>query len=191
MKLPKLLKLSKTSWIFLSIGIFVVVIGSLGLARSKQLRDQAEMGDELNIAEMRVSNLQVKELNQRQEELQEKLDESIVQLEAAEESLRQPIASIDVTDEFFAIAYSCGVEVTNISSSSISSEDLEGIPCSKITINAMVTGKVSNLINFIIRLNNDFTTGIVNSAYMNIMSEESNKEPSMTVMMVIYTYKGD
>lgn len=191
MKLPKLLKLSKTSWICLSAGIFVVVVGSLGLTRSQQLREQVQIEEELSIAEKRISNLQVKQLRQKQEELQEKLDESLIQLKAAEDSIRQPVESIDVIDEFFTVAYSSGVKVMNISSSGVKSEKFEGITCSMITINAVVTGKVSDLIGFVISLNSDFTSGVVRSAQMSI--KETSAEDgvsSANLAMVVYAYEG-
>ena len=92
------------------------------------------------------------------------MDESKVKLLAAKDNLRQTVESIDVTDKFFAIAQSCEVEIMSISSSSIKNEKLEDINCSKITLNVVAEGAIDNLISYVIKLNNDFVTGIVNSA---------------------------
>jgi hypothetical protein len=185
------LKLSKTSWLVLSVGIFIVVAAGLGLTRSQQLQEKGQLDEELSIAEKRLSKLQVKDLREQQEELQGRLDESAIQLMAAKDSLRQPIESIDVTDEFFAIAHYCGVEVMSISSSDIKNEKLGDIACSVISLNARVTGEVSNLINFVIKLNNDFTTGVVESAQMSISEGVAEGESSAGVQMVVYAYEGD
>ena len=187
----KELKLSKTSRIFLSAGIFIVIVGSLGLTRSQQLREQNQMDEELSVAQMRIDKLQVKHLQQQKEELQEKLDESILQLAASKDSLRQPVESIDVTDEFFAVAYSCGVEVVSISSSNIKNDELGDIGCFTTTLNAGVAGDVPDLISFVISLNNDFTTGIVKSAGISIEETLDDGKSSAVIMMVVYTYEGD
>ena len=171
-----MLKLSRTSWLILLAGIFIVIVGGLGLTRSQQLQEQARLDDELAKAEMRLDKLQVKDLRQQQEELQGRLDESTVQLVATKNRLRQTIESIDVTDEFFAIAKSCSVIIESMSSSSIRSEKLEGIDCSAITLDAMVAGETSNLINFVIKLNNDFTTGIVKSVQITIPETTSGTD---------------
>jgi len=183
-------KLSKTSWLFLAAGIFIVVFASLGITRSQQLQEQEQLDDELTVAEMRLNKFQVKQLRQQQEELQKQLDESTIQLTAGKDKLRQTIDSINVTDEFFEIARSCSIEVVGISSSNIGSEELGNIVCSVITLNATVAGDTSNLISFVIRLNNDFTTGIVKSAQISI-PEMADDRPSANILMVVYAYGGD
>jgi len=70
----------------------------------------------------------------------------------------------------------CDVTVMNISSSGVESGKLEGIACSVITLNAVVEGELSNLINFVIRLNTDFTTGVVKSAQITIPPSCSGDE---------------
>lgn len=184
------MKLSKTSWLILAAGIFIVVFASLGITRSQQLQEQEQLDDELTVAEMRLNKFQVKQLRQQQEELQKQLDESTIQLTAGKDKLRQTIDSINVTDEFFEIARSCSIEVVGISSSNIGSEELGNIVCSVITLNATVAGDTSNLISFVIRLNNDFTTGIVKSAQISI-PEMADDRPSANILMVVYAYGGD
>ncbi|MFC1901551.1 hypothetical protein ACFLX3_01290 [Chloroflexota bacterium] len=164
-------KLGKTSQLILSAGIFIVVIASLGLTRSQQLREEDELYQQLSVVETRLDKLEVKGLRQQQEELQRKLDESAVQLSAVKDKLRYPIENIGVIDEFFAIAYSCGVGVNNISASSVRGDSLESIACSLVTLNVAVSGEVSDLINLVIKLNSDFTTGIVQSVQLSIQGE--------------------
>lgn len=185
------MKLTKTSWLILSVGIFIVVVIGLGLTRSQQFQEKGQLDEKMSIAEKRLNNLQVKELREQQEELQGRLDASTRQLMAVKDSLRQPVESIDVTDEFFAVAYSCGVEVMGISSSGIKNEKLGDLACSAISLNARVTGEVSNLISFVIKLNNDFTTGVVKSAQMSVPETVYEGKSSASIQMVVYAYKGD
>jgi hypothetical protein len=189
------LKLSKTSWLILLAGLFIVIIAGLGLTRSQQLQEQSRLNEELSQAEVRLSKLEVQQLGQQKEELQGQLDEKSVQLVAAKDRLRQSVESINVTDKFFAIAKSCDVIVDSITSSSIRSEKLVGISCSVINLGATVTGDTSHLINFVIKLNTDFTTGLVKSAQISIPEADQatveGKAPSANIQMVVYAYEGD
>jgi hypothetical protein len=184
------IKISKTSWLILFAGVFVVIVVGLFLTHSQQLKEQERLNDELSVVEMRLNKLEVKQLYQEEEGLQKQVDENNVQLLAAKDSLRQTVESIDVTDKFFAIARSCDVEITSISSSSIKTEDLGDINCFKITLNVVAEGEVDNLISFIIKLNNDFITGIVDSAQISIPEKDCQK-PSANIMVAVHAYKGD
>lgn len=188
------LKLSKTSMLILSAGIFIVVLASLGLTRSQQVQEQTKLDEELSITEVRLSNVQIAQLLQQQAELQAQIDESTIQLTEAKNRLRQTVESIDVTDEFFSIAHDCDVLINNISTTTITTEELEGVNCSLIAIDSLVTSDVSNLIDFVISLNTDYTTGVVKSVQISIpeTSEESEgcERPSAVVRMVVYSYEG-
>jgi regulator of replication initiation timing len=184
------LKLSKTSWLILSIGVFVVVVAGLGLTRSQQLQAQTQLNEELGVAEMRLNKLGVEELRLEQEDLQRQLDERTIELDEAKNKMRQTIESIDVTDEFFEIAESCYVQINSISSSEIRDEKYANINCSMITLNAIVEGEVSDIIDFVIKLNSEFTTGIVESAHISIPEITDEEEPEINVNMVVYTYRG-
>jgi len=81
-----------------------------------------------------------------------------------------------------------------MSTTTIAQAKYEGITCSTIALNASVTGKVTNIINFIIGLNDGYTTGNVQSAQMTIAAptdEDSEPDSSTaTVSMIIYSYEG-
>ena len=186
------LKLSKTARLFLSIGIFVVITGSLGLTYSQQVQQQEQLDGELGIAEMRAGKLQIKDLQQQQEELQQKLDEATEALAVVKDTLRQPVASIDVVDEFYAIAYDCNIIISSISSTSIQQNELQGISCSMTTIPAVVSGELSDMINFVTSLNNDLSTGIVNSTQLYISEmEEGDEATTASLRLTVYSYEGD
>ncbi|MFC1942094.1 hypothetical protein ACFLWU_02630 [Chloroflexota bacterium] len=186
-----MLKLSKTSWIILLIGIFFVAFAGLGLTRSQQFQEQGQLDEELGIAENRLSAFQVKDLGQKHDELRGRLDENLAQLTVVKDSLRQSVESVDVTDEFFKIAQYCGVEVASISSSNIKSDELEDVLCSAITLSALVEGDVPNLINFIIKLNKDYTTGVVESTRIAISENASESISSASIQMEVYSFEGD
>ena len=196
------MKLGKTSWIILTIGVLVVAFGTLGIARAYQIQEQEQLNEELSVAEMRLSKVQLKELRSQKSELEVQLDQTASQLEAAKDSLRQSIESIEVTDSVFEIAEACGVEIIDVSSSELDNDNLEGIDCSIIRLTMSVEGDVPNLISFVTKLNNDFITGIVRSvqmdtqeAYEEVEGEaegeqaEEEKKPSVNIQMIVYSYR--
>jgi hypothetical protein len=185
------MKISKTSWLILVVGVFGVAIAALGLLRTQQIRAESELKDNLSVAETRLEKMQVKDLSQQVSDLQAKLEESKTLLAAAQDKMTQPVESIEVTDRFFAMAKSCNVEVQTIGSSTKKSKSLEGVGCSTITLNASVQGSVANLINFVIKLNTDYATGIVETAQITIPASTetgSGGMPSIDIMMTIYSY---
>ena len=185
------LKLSKTSWLILSAGIFLVVLAGLGVTRSGQMKEQTRLGEELNISESRLEKTQVTSLQTQLGELQDRLEESESQLAEAKNRLRQTVLSVDVTDKFFEIAKYSDVVVMNMATSTIAKNTIAGVDCATISLGATITGDVTNIIDFIINLNKGYTSGYVKSAQIslnNISSEVSSA--SASIQMVVYSYKG-
>jgi hypothetical protein len=181
------MKLSRAGWWILVLGVFLVAVFSLGLARSQQVKAQGQLSEELKLSETRLGKLQIRELQQQREELKHQVDEARVQLAAAKDKMRATVESIDVTDHFYAVAKSCGVTVVSIGSSAVGGEKLAGIGCSVIVINATVGGDTHNLVDFILSLNSDFATGVVRSAQVTM---PEGKTPLANIRMFVYAYEG-
>ncbi len=187
------LKLSKTSWLILSAGIFVVILAGLGVTRSQQLQEQSKLEEELGLSTMRVDTIQVSHLRPQLEELQQKLDESESQLNEVRDRLRQTVVSVDVTEKYFAIAEYCDVVIENISNTTISSGTIGGVSCFETSISATVTGEVEDIVNFLIGLNEGYTTGYVQSTQITIPDESDesiDSEASASFQLVVYSYEG-
>jgi TolA-binding protein len=187
----KYLKLSKTSWIILAAGLFIVVMAGLGITRSQQLQEQGRLDDELGISQQSLANLQITDLQLQLDELQQTAAQEQLQLDETQKQLEQTVVSVDVTDEFFSIASNCGVMVINLITSPIVPNIYEGIGLSTTSLNAAVEGALPNLIDFVERLNNDFTTGLIKSTQIDIPPSSSNETPSASVQMIIYSYEGN
>jgi len=171
----KFIKLSKTSWLILSTGIFVVVLAGLGITRSQQIQEQGKLEDELIISQKSLEKSQITDLAQNLE---------------ARKRLDQTVVSVDVTDEFFSIAKYCDVVVMNMNTTPIHPNTYEGIGLSATELNATAEGGLTELVNFVMSLNNDFTTGLVKSFQINIPPSSSNETPSASVQMIVYSYEG-
>jgi hypothetical protein len=185
------MKLSKTSWLILSAGIFTVVLAGLGVTRSGQLKDQNKLDEELTRSTTILEKSQAIPLETQLGDLQDKLKESESQLAEAKDRLRQTVLSVDVADNFFQIAKYCDVVVTNLNTTTISNKNLNDVDFSTISLSATVTGDLSKLIDFIISLNKGYTTGFVKSAQLSV--DDTSSETSSTratINMIIYSYEG-
>jgi len=185
------LKLSKTSWLILTIGVFLVTLASLGITRSQQLHEQDQLNQELSVAKMRVAKFQLEQLSYQHEELEKQLGETISQLEAARTTLSQPNESIIISDALFEIARASNVEIIEVSSSVRTGGDLEGVTASELPLTIWAEGDVANLIDFVTRLNGDLTTGVVKSAKISIPETADEGKPSADIRLVVYSYQGD
>jgi len=188
------LKLSKTGYLVLITGIFIVAVASLGFTYAKQIEAQDQLNADIAIAEQRLSNFELKDLSSRKAALDEQAEQIQAELETARDDLCFPIDSIEETDILFEIAKSCNVKLMVLSTSGISPEEMAGVNCVALSFNARAEGKVDDLIEFIIKLNTDFTTGVVKSADMNIPETTDENEVWATthLQFVVYNHnQGD
>ncbi|MCJ7605032.1 MAG: hypothetical protein MUO19_03240 [Dehalococcoidales bacterium] len=189
------LKLSKTSWLILSAGVFLVVLAGLGLTRSQQIQDQVTVQDELSISSMRLSNSNTSEMRYQIEELQQQIDMGKAQLDDAIARLEKTVISADVTEDFYAIAEFSNVEVMQFNSSPIAQSSLVGVRVSQTAISAQVVGNLGEVIDFIININNSYTTGYIQRATLQVELPPSDNEDILSVTranidMIIYSYEG-
>jgi len=186
------LKLSKTSWLILSAGIFLVILVSLGVTRSGQLKEQNRLEEELSISTLRVEKIEVTDMRPQLDELESRLDEAESQRNEAAARLNQMIDSVDVTDKFFAIAGYSNVQINTLSNSQLSLQKVNGVNCATISIGASISGDISDITDFIISLNDGYTTGYVQSAQISTGGESSdnNTSAAATIQMIVHSYEG-
>jgi len=185
------LKLTKTSWVLLAIGVFVITFASLGVFRFQQVRQQNQLDEEFALAQLNLKQVRLEQLSSRQAELEKQLSQATLQFEAVKAILSRPIGSITISDILFDIAEVNSVEVTKISSSGLASEELEGVPCLALRLTTRVEGELPDLVSFITMLNGDLATGVVKSVEISIPETTSEGKPSANIQLVIYTYEGD
>lgn len=184
------LKLSKTSWLILSTGVFVVVLAGLGITRFGQISDNTTLNEELSISAVRLENINLAPLQVQLAELNEQLKDSESQLAEVKNRFIQTIISVDVVDKFYEIAYYYGIKVRNIGTSQIQDNRYQGVNCIVININATVVGTLSQIIDFIIGLNNNYSTGFVSSVQISISDATVDEGTIANIIMVAYSYEG-
>ncbi len=185
------MKLGKTSLLLIIAGVVIIAFASLGIARVQRLQEQDQIAEELSVATLRLERFQLEYLRSQQEELEKQRGQMSSELETIRVTLAQVINSIGATDALFNIAQTCSVEVTELTSSNPVDGMLQEIPCSVLTLNVTVEGSLPNLVSFIIRVNDDFVIGTVQSAEIDVPQDTEEEMPSARISLLVYTYRGD
>ncbi len=183
------MKLSKKSWLFIGIGIFLIALVGLWMVYSQQSGVKTQLKEEYDLATSRLNSIQVEQLADQQEKLEQQLDDTIAQSETARKTLSEPMNSIIITDILFSTAESNSVNITEIKSSGVNNVVLKGVPCRVLPLTANIEGEVDNLVVFITQLNDNLATGVVRSISMNIPYTAGGEKPSASIQMVVYTYE--
>lgn len=183
-------KFSKTGLLILAAGAFIVILAGLGITRYGQISEQDELNDALSLSEMRLNAVNLQPYEVQKAELLEQLVAGESLLEEAKDRLIQTVISVNVTDKFYEIAAYHSIIVDSISTTKNQIGDYEGVPCTLISVNAKVTGDLSNVIDFIAGLNNNFSTGFVQSAQIEISDATLENGTSANILMVVYKYEG-
>jgi hypothetical protein len=182
-------KLGKRSWLAVAIGVFLIASISLWIAYSQHAGERKHLQEDLASVYARLNSAQFENLADRQSELEQQLEKTIAQSEAARETLSRPMNSIIISDILFSTAEANSVNITEISSSVASSVALEGVPCLALPLTAKIEGEVNNLVAFITQLNSDLASGIVKSVNLDISQSEGNGKSAASIQMVIYKYE--
>jgi hypothetical protein len=185
------LKLSKTSWILLAVGVFIIMFVGLGAVGFKQANQQDQLNEELTLAQLELQRIQLEQLAGQQEVLGNQLSQTLSQLETAKVKLSPPAVGITSGDILFDVAAAHGVTITEIKSSILASDELEGITCSVLSLMARAEGDVPDLIDFIIELNGDLPIGVIKSVAIGIPEATSEDKSSADIQLIIYTYQGE
>ena len=189
------IRLSRTSWILLAVGIFVILVSSLGAAYGVQQNEKTRLDEELSLAQLRLAKYSPDELSAQQEELESQLAQIESEVTANKAYLSPSIENIEVIEALFvALAEATSVEVVEINSSSLTSKEVEEATFSALPLNLTIEGAVPNLLSFVRELSQKFPTNVVGSIKMNIpevIEGEEIEEPTAIIQLLIYTYQGD
>lgn len=185
------MRLSKTSWWILTVGIFVIFLAGLGVVRFQQFQQQNDLLWEITVAEHELNGFQPGQLSAQKADLEMQLDQATSQFEAVKAIFSQPVRSVAASGILFDIAEAHELEISDMSSLSSDSNSLYGIDCSVTSLTARVEGDVDNLVSFIIDLNSQLVTDTTRSVTITFPETGSGEKASADINMVIYTYQGD
>ena len=183
-------KISKTGWVILIVGILVIALGSLGMAYMQQNNEQDRMGVEISEATLRLDEFILDEYYADRDALEEKLSKILSEHETAKGVLSPTIESIDITGDLFRIAELCNVEIVKISSSPFSENKVSELAFYVLPINIEVEGEITDIIEYLNKLDSDFSTGFVESVGTYLPEADSEEETSASISIKMYTYGG-
>ena len=112
-------------------------------------------------------------------------------MEAVTSVLSQPIGSAGVTSTLFSTASTSEVSITAMTSSERASASFEEGDYAVISATARAEGSVSDLVDFIVRLNEGFLTGVITSATLTVPEASSGEPSSADIQMAVYATQED
>ncbi len=186
----KSIKLSKTSWLILSAGVFIVVLAGLGVTRNQQMQQQSIAQEQLDLAETRLAKYDLTQLRYRVEELSRLIEEKKTEVEEAQKRLESTVVSADVVEQFYAIAEFSDVTVSNVSDTPISNSNLSGVGVQQTSLSSSVNGTLENIMDFIINLNHNFTTGYTVTAQIRVdgIPDDDDMQGAASCNLQVFVY---
>jgi hypothetical protein len=206
-------KLSKTSWIFLIIGVLVIAAASLGMAHSQQTEQQKRLESDLAAATQKLNGLKFDDLISQKAALSKQVNDLRTQFQYGVSNLVSSDDSISASNTLLEAARETSVNVTEIHSPGTSPGKLGDINCVTLSVNIKVQGTLSSISSFVSALSQKFPTNTVTMLRVSSLAGNSIPEatsdslpestPAVTsapltagvthgadVNLVIYNYKG-
>jgi hypothetical protein len=203
-------KLSKTTWIALIVGIIVIAAVSLGWTYSQQNEQQKKLDSKLAQAKKNLAQIKFDDLNAQRDQLTLQIEQTGSQLANIKTKLSSHEDSIDATNAILDDAKNYDVDVLEMSSSGISTEDLAGTRCQTLSMVVKVQGNLQNITDFAASLSRRFPTSVEKLIQLDRLPPGSSpistpipsssgfapafppeKDFSANFSLVIYNYKGE
>ncbi len=186
------MKLSKKTGLVIGSGILVIALAGLFMVYSGRAGEQDKLNEQLASAQTNLQRIQLEPLSAQRAELEGQLSQATSQLEVVKTIFsQQPVGSVAITSILFDIADAHGVKVTEMTSSGLASDSLEGVTYSVISLTAKIEGDLPDLVSFVTTLNSYFVTGTVKSITITIPETNSEETASADIQLAVYTHQGD
>ena len=191
------MRLTRTSWLILVLGVFVVAFASLCVVYSGQAGQQKDLKNDLAGAEARHSQLmaQITALESQLLQRQSNLAAELLKLSKAEAAFPQSVPSIDYDETLFEMADDSGLQVMSLSASEPRQEKVGDVTYTVTTFGLAVKGEVASLLDFVHALatSGHFTTAAVEVVDIGILEPptgggQAPQEAEATISLVIYGY---
>ncbi len=194
------MKLSKSSWIVLALGVVLIAGISLGMSRSQQAEQQKQLTEKLAQAKAKLATMNIDELTGQKSRLTQQVDQYNTQTESVKQNLFAAEDDIEATDIILESARSFQVEVVNITSPGANLGELQGNQCRILPLKIQLNGDIDKMADFICNLSQIFPTSIIQEWQLNneepSTSGAGEKQPapagttSADISLVIYSYEG-
>jgi len=207
------MKISKTAWLILGIGIFIIAFASLYVVYFQQGREQERLSDSLSVAQQTLPKLasekddwerQLTQLGSQLARLKSELARATSLLADSKTSFPKSVESIEYGERLFKIADGWGLEIIRFTASEPGDQKVEvevgDIKVEDVTyfvtsFTVDVEGEVTDILDFINTIATDeyFINATVVEVDMVVpeLASEEEEEPSATIKLDIYGYKGE
>ena len=214
------MKVSKTAWLILGLGIFIIAAVALYMIYTQQGRAQAHLNEALATAQATIPRLAEERANLESTltEGKDKLAQVTSQLNRARARFPTSVESIEMDEQLFSIADEWNLDITILTASEPSDNTVEvtiegkDVEVEDVTylvtyFSVNVRGEVLDILGFVntIATRGDFGTTAIELVHMTVpepLTEEEKEElteaeieeaetPSATINLTIYSYKGE
>jgi len=194
------MRLGRTAWLVLGIGVFVIAFVTLFFIYARQSGEQEELEVTLAGAQTQLVKLisgrdSLEDLLTQQ---QGTLSETRALLTSAQASFPTLEASIEYNEVLTEIADFCGLEVVNMSADEPREKEVEGITFLVISFEVEVKGAVNSILTMVDEIATDkrFASATVEAVDITVprrsllASAPEPEEPSAKIKLAGYSYGG-
>ena len=189
------MKISKTAWLILGIGFFVIAAAVLVWLFFGQSSDIEQLEENLTVNQVLLTKLTSdrEAMNSQISQLENQLDEAEVAYNKSKANFPQVVISIEYDEELFLIADDCDLEVMSLTASEPSENEAEEITFDNTVFELEVRGMVSDILSFI---DNMVASAYFNSATVELVSMEvpepqEGGQPLAAIKIIVYSYEGE
>jgi hypothetical protein len=190
------MRLSKTAWFILGIGVFIIALIMLLVFNSQQAGEQERLEEDLSTYEALLPQLtsEREALENQLASLASQLDEATSSLNYSKAKFPDEVESIEYDEELFMSAQDCNLEILSLTASEPRERLEEDIITYTVTnFEIEVRGKVADMLTFvdIITTGGYFNSATVEMVNMEIPEPDEDEEPTATIELAIYSYEGE
>lgn len=184
------MKFSKSVWIFLAIGTFLLAAVFLVWTYREQADQQQQMALSFSQAQKTLAGIKTDDLIAKKTSLTQQIAMFSSQIDDTKIKLSFSKDSLDVTDSILSDAKNYFIDITDIGSSGKSTDNLFGIKCETLSFSIKMNGNLHYLSQFASSLSQVFPTSEIKSININ-GKEGSGDNYSASINLVIYNYKAN
>ena len=194
------MKITRTTWLVLALGVFIIAFASLFVVYSRQASQQKDLKSSLAEAKAAYPQLtsQIKTLESQLAQRQSELAAELLKLSAAKAKFPPSVQSIDYYQRLLAIAGDCDLNVISLTASGPRQQKADSLTYLVTTFDVAVSGEMASILDFLHTLatSQDFTSATVEVININITQPPTgqggtSQKPQATLSLDIYAYPGE
>jgi len=194
------MKITRTTWLILALGVFVIAFASLYVVYSRESNRHKDLKSSLARVEARYPQLvsQIKTLESQLAQRQSDLTAALSNLAKARAKFPASVQSSDYYPRLLAIAGDCELSVLTLTSSAPRQEKAGTLTYLVTNFDISVKGEMERILDFIHTLatRDDFASAAITVVSVNIPAPPTGKggttaNPQATLSLDVYAYPGE